>query len=353
MRRLLALVALAPLASGCADPPGDWAEHVGASEVPIINGTIDTQHDAVVALFGQFSGCTGTIIRSSAGQTYVLTAAHCFEQDPMQQVAIGDNYQQAEQVLQVVDWQQHPSYDDNELVYDFAMIRAVGGNGNIPVIPVLSDADDTLAPGTPITHVGYGLLSSPNGNTSRRHYANGTIGELYQIQIVYNQPSSGPCSGDSGGPNLVDLGAGERVAGVISYGDETCGSYGVSGRASSVFGWINQFMGTDPNETTSAATTDASATSSVASTATGAGGATAAAGVGGAGPSTGSSWVAGDAEAEDYDGELLSSGACAVSTTAVSTSAGSSTPNETNWASFGLALIGLLFARRALGKSRV
>lgn len=341
MRRLLALVVLA-LASGCADPPGDWAERVGPSEAPIINGIADTQHDAVVALFGQFSGCTGTIIRSQGGQTYVLTAAHCFEQDAMQQVAIGDNYQQAQQVLQVVDWQQHPSYDDNELVYDFAMIRAVGGNGNIPVIPVLSDGADTLAVGTPITHVGYGLLSSPNGSTTRRHHANGSISELYQIQLVYNQPSSGPCSGDSGGPNLVDLGDGERVAGVISYGDETCGSYGVSGRASAVFGWISDFMGTDPNETTSAATTDASAVSSVAATGTGVGGATGATGVGGAGPSTGSSWVAGDSENEDYDGELLSAGSCSVSTP----------PTTTSW--MGLAwMLGLLCTRRALGKSRV
>ncbi len=311
MRRSLAFCVLAalPLVSGCADAPGDWSERIGSIEEPIINGIPDTTHDAVVALFGQFSGCTGTIIKASGGQAFVLTAAHCFEQDAIQQVVIGDNYQQAEQVLQVVDWEQHPSWNDNQLTYDFAMIRAQGGNGSLPVIPVLSDAEDGLSSGTPVTHVGYGLLSSPNGSTSRRHYAQGSIDQLAQIQFSYNQPTTGPCSGDSGGPNLVDLGAGERVAGVISYGDQNCSQMGVSGRASSVYGWITQFMGESP--TTSAASTTA-ATSSVATTA-GVGGAGAGAGVGGAGPSsTGSGWVAGDADEEDYDGHVLSSCATAL-----------------------------------------
>src|SRR5690606_25517477 len=94
-------------------------------------------------------------------------------------------------------------------------------------------------------------------------------------QFDYTQANQGPCSGDSGGPNLVDLGAGERVAGVTSYGDEACTEYGVSGRASSVYNFITDFTGIVPPSTTTAA-------SSTSAGVGGAGGTGAAVGSGGA-----------------------------------------------------------------------
>lgn len=322
--------------SGCADAPGDWGERVAQTEDPIINGQLDTTHDAVVALFGQQSGCTGTIISAEGTTAYILTAAHCFEQDALQQAVIGDNYQNPEIILSVADWQQHPQWNPNDLAYDFAMIRAVvlSGFPTLPVIPVLQPTEDGISAGTSLVHVGYGITSVPNGGTTRRHFATGYVNQVAQIQFDYQQPNQGPCSGDSGGPNLVDLGSGERVAGVISYGDQTCATFGVSGRASSVYDFISGFMGVTPPSTSAASST--AATSS--STGTGAGGgATTGSGAGGAtASSTGSNYFAGDQDNDDYDGSTIVGSGCSMSAPG----------QDQGLALSALALVGLLFGRR-------
>ena len=58
-------------------------------------------------------------------------------------------------------------------------------------------------------------------------------GNPQPLTFNYNQPNGGPCSGDSGGPQLT-LGT-ERVAGVTSTGDQNCNIMGTSGRISAVY----------------------------------------------------------------------------------------------------------------------
>jgi hypothetical protein len=309
MRRgVFALAAALPFVVACSDDRGPFSERIGEDQAAIINGIPDTTHDAVVALFGSFSGCSGTVIEANASGVYVVTAAHCFEQDTIQQVVVGDNYQAAEDVLDVVDWQQHPQWNPNDLAFDFAVLRASGGFGH-PVLPVLTPAEDTIGVGEPLTHVGYGLLSSPNGSTTSRHYGNNNVSEVAQIQIAYAQPTTGPCSGDSGGASIVDLGGGERLAGVISFGDPDCAQYGVSGRVSSVYDWLVAFIGTAPSSS-AASTTVSSAESSAQSTGVG-GASSSGVGAGGAGASSDIGWVAGDAENKKHKGEVVSSCASA------------------------------------------
>jgi MYXO-CTERM domain-containing protein len=325
MRRLLCLAAVLPFVVACSDERGPVAERIAQQQDAIINGIPDSTHDAVVALFGNFSACSGTVFTTNASGVYVITAAHCFEQDTMSQVVIGDDYQAAEDILNVVAWEQHPQWDSDNLAYDFALIRASGSFSH-PVIPVLTPGEDAIGPGTPLTHVGYGLLSSPNGDTTSRHYGTGNVSEVAQIQFAYNQPTLGPCSGDSGGASLVDLGAGERVAGVISFGDQECTDYGVSGRVSSVYDWIVAFTGGDPGPTT---------TTTTATTTTGpgpgaGGGMPTGPGAGGSG-ADGTNWVAGDLDRDKPKGTIITS--CA------------STPAPTgNLAALGLMAAGLAFA---------
>lgn len=295
---------------GCSEPGGFVPEeHFGVAESWIINGQLDTTHQAVVALFGQQSGCTGTIIHVSGDSAYVLTAAHCFGYGPLEQVAIGNDYYQATAVLDVVDHQVHPQYDSQNVSFDFAILRATPATSSTPFIPALTPGEDTLTPGTQVDHIGYGLTSYPNGSTSKRHHVIGSLSEVAQVQIAYNQPNSGPCSGDSGGPNLVQTPGGERVAGVISFGDQECASFGVSGRTSSVYDtFIAPFMGTEPSTVASTTATTATGTTTVG---VGGAGPTSTAGVGGAGASLpGSGWVSGTEE-EDYDGEVVTSAGCA------------------------------------------
>ncbi|HHH30162.1 MAG TPA: S1 family peptidase [Polyangiaceae bacterium] len=311
---LLLTVAALAACSG-EDEVGYPEDHFGTAESWIINGQVDTVHDAVVALFGSQSGCTGTIIHVDGNNAYIVTAAHCFGPGPILQVAVGDNYQAADAVFNVVDYQIHPQYDPNQLVYDFAMIRAVGAGAGTPVIPAMTPAEDGLGPGSPVVHVGYGLISYPNGATSQRHVANGNLAEVGSIQISYNQPVSGPCSGDSGGPNLADMGAGERVAGVISFGDQQCNQFGVSGRVSAIYdSFIVPFIGYDPSSAAATTATTATTSTGVGGDPTGgAGGAQDGPAVGaGAGNPTGDGWIAGDVTEKDYDDAILVKSGCAL-----------------------------------------
>jgi MYXO-CTERM domain-containing protein len=332
LMRRLALASL--LASGvimvaaCADDGGVYdPDDLGSSEDEIINGQIDTTHDAVVAIFDTDAGagCTGTIISINGSDGYVLTAAHCFEFGGIDVAVVGDDYQAAQQVLNVANWQTHPQWNPNDLTYDFAMMRVSGVAPGTPIIPALTAAEDDMTVGTTVDHVGYGLVSYPNGQTSQRHHILGQLSQLAQLQIAYDQPTSGPCSGDSGGPNLYTTPNGERVAGVISYGDQECQQVGVSGRVSAVYaGFIAPFIG-DPT----------SSSSSTTSSTTGQGGAGVGPGptVGAGGASADDEWVAGTLKNQRFEDSSCAS---------VPGSAGS----RAAWLVLGLCLAGLVRSRR-------
>ena len=285
--------------AGCA-PDDASDERIGSSDWWIINGQVDTSHDAVVAIFAQQSGCTATIVHVDGVNVYVLTAAHCFGFGAIELVVVGDDYNAPEQVLTVTNYQVHPQYNPSDSTYDFAMITANGASGTLPVIPALRPTDDVVAVGTSLDHVGYGLTYYPSGQTSVRHHAIGSVAQLAITQIGYEQPVSGPCSGDSGGPNLVTTPNGERVAGVISYGDEQCAAYGVSGRVTAVYdNFIGPYTG-NPEPTTTTTTTTSTGTT------TGVGGGTGTS----AGAGASDNWVAGDMANREFDGDVRSGNGC-------------------------------------------
>ncbi len=317
-------------------------EQVARSESWIINGQIDTTHDAVVAVFSQNSACTGTVVHVSGSSAYVLTAAHCFGNGALEWVAVGDDYDNATGTnwLEVVDYQVHPQYDSQQLIFDFAIVRATGAGTWTQVIPAMSVSEDSLSQGSQVTHVGYGLTSYPNGSTSQRHYAIGSLSQTTALQLSYNQPVSGPCQGDSGGPNVANTGGGERVAGVISYGDEGCDEMGVSGRVSYVnSSFIQPFIGS-----TSTSSTSSSSSSSSTSSGTGGEGGTGttstSSGIGGTG-SIDSNWVAGDLDEQKYRGEVVMSSCTAAHNT-----------GSSGWAGGLLtAMLGLIgLSRRRVGR---
>jgi hypothetical protein len=330
MRRISSVALGALLVTACAGEPGLEGEDLGQSDERIINGQLDTVHDAVVAIFDTDggSGCTGTIISVNGGNAYVLTAAHCFGNGAIDVAVQGDNYQAAQAIYDVADYQLHPQWNPNDLTFDFAIMRVTGANGGTPVIPALTAAEDDMTVGSTVDHVGYGLTSWPNGQTSQRHHALGQLSQIAQVQIAYDQPFSGPCSGDSGGPNLYTAASGERVAGVISYGDQECAQVGVSGRVSAVYeGFIAPFIG-DPTSSSSVTTTTATTT-------TGAGGGDpsgATVGAGGGDPG-GDGWVAGTLKNQKYE-----ESGCA--------SAPGGGRSRSGWILLGLGLGALVLSRR-------
>ena len=238
MRRTFALTACLLALTACtADGPDTiyvlpiGEGPIGEAELPIINGQMDNDHPAVVAVLGNQGACTGTIIHTdpatSAG--YVLTAAHC--PNPIE-IRQGVNWVNPDFVYSAVTSSNHPNYTGGDL--DFKMVRFTGASQSTPVIPAVG-SNDGLSSGTQIRHVGYGKAGpAPGSDNTQRRQTTGQIANVNAITIDYNQPNSGPCSGDSGGPQLT-IGANEVVVGVTSYGDQNCNSFGVSGRVSAVY----------------------------------------------------------------------------------------------------------------------
>jgi secreted trypsin-like serine protease len=201
----------------------------------IVNGSLDTTHQAVGLVAGASWACTGTLIGSTPPLGFVLTAAHCLEDGPPQYFILGNDYSSPDQVLPVIDWRVHPSFEPSTLFFNVAVLTVSGTGASTPVIPTLTPATDTLSVGTSFTVIGYGLTSFPSGETSLRHRASMSIESLFALEFTANIASAGPCVGDSGGPALVMTTGGERVAGIVSSFDAQCSSISVYGRTSPVY----------------------------------------------------------------------------------------------------------------------
>jgi MYXO-CTERM domain-containing protein len=232
MRRLvLGLSVISCLfAAGCTPEAPRPAEQVRSVPLGIINGSLDTTHTAVVAIFSNQSVCSGTIVAVVGDEGYVLTAAHCVEDAPVQ-VVFTDDYNNAPFDNNVVSYAAHPDYAFPD--YDFAMVKFSGASGATPIIPAMSDVEDNLTGTETVEFVGYGVTED-NFNNSLRMHVSGPLSAVDALHLEYEQSAGGPCSGDSGGPSLSLVNGQERVSGVTSYGDQQCVQYGVSGRVSAV-----------------------------------------------------------------------------------------------------------------------
>ncbi|MDB5220132.1 MAG: hypothetical protein JWO86_8059 [Myxococcaceae bacterium] len=232
-------------------PTAPRADAIERTSSAIINGQLDTTHQAVVAVIlqqGTEGGlCSGTIVKvdpvSHVG--WVLAAAHCVAIQPVY-VLQGNDFSQQTSTLQydILDYKADPRYAGQVgSPYDFAVLRILGVDASTPTIPLVS-ASDGLAVGTAVESVGYGrttLIASgtpTTDNTLRRHVAK-NLSQVSQSAIAYDMSTDGICQGDSGGPVLVTQGGVQKVAGVHSYVQGDCNGTGVSVRVSFDLSFIN------------------------------------------------------------------------------------------------------------------
>jgi hypothetical protein len=245
---LLAVLAVPmfALASGACsstsppEPPGANEDAARSTSSAIINGQLDTTHQAVVAVVlqeGQQGGlCSGTIVKVDPKTHigWVLTAAHCVDIPPVY-VLQGDDFSKTTNLLRydIIDYKADSRWAGQVgSPYDFAVLRIAGVDAATPTIPLVAGADG-LGNGSPVLSVGYGrtsLIAAGAGdqNTVRRRVSK-TLSQVGQM-LAYNMTSSGICQGDSGGPVLVTSGGKEYVVGVHSYVQGDCNGLGVSGR---------------------------------------------------------------------------------------------------------------------------
>jgi hypothetical protein len=222
------------------------AAHISSA---IINGQLDTTHQAVVAVIlqkGTEGGlCSGTIVKvdpvSHIG--WVLAAAHCVNIPPVYVLQGNDFSQSGTLSYDVLDYKADSRYSGQPgSPYDFAVLRIIGVDASTPIIPMVS-ASDGLAVGTNVLSVGYGrtsLIASGTpamDNTIRRRVAK-QLSQVGQL-ISYDMATDGICQGDSGGPVLVSSGGAEKVAGVHSFVQGDCNGTGVSVRVSFDLSFIN------------------------------------------------------------------------------------------------------------------
>ncbi len=224
-------------------------EAVAQAASPIINGNVDTTHQAVVALILQKANqgglCSGTVVKvdTTSHIGWVLTAAHCVEIPPVY-ILQGNDFSAAGIIrYDVIDYAADPGYSGSAgSPSDFAVVRIAGVDASTPVIPMIGSSDG-LATGTPVVSVGYGRTtlnsSGVDDMNSVRRNVSKTLSQVGQAQIAYNMTQSGICQGDSGGPVLVSSGGAEKVVGVHSYVQGDCNDPGVSGRVSFGLSWIN------------------------------------------------------------------------------------------------------------------
>ncbi len=200
-----------------------------ATTEEIVGGSTYTGLPAVgLITYDGYAHCTGTVI----APRLVVTAAHCVERYEAAKLrfVIGDGLGEAKSTINVTAAIPHPQFDRFLVMNDIGMLRL---DRDAPVTPlgVLRSMDSTFR-GRELFFVGFGADDGKEltgGGKKRAVWIK--ISEVSDLTFRYDDPARNTCNGDSGGPALVvDPKGGYLVAGVTSFGDTWCASYGVDTR---------------------------------------------------------------------------------------------------------------------------
>lgn len=223
----------------CLAACADLAPEAGEHAEPIINGVIDTENPAAIA-FGQgsfpFASCSGTIVKVEGNQGWALTAAHCADNIQGALVLMG-HLNQAPRQFPIIEVVANPDYDEVIHTYwnDYAIVRFAGADDTVPVVPIATPAEESLAAGDIVTLVGYGQIEG-GGTSMERRSITRPIQDLDPDTFTYDQTTGGICFGDSGGPAFADLPVGRRVVGVTTVvSDQDCAYWGGSARVKAYY----------------------------------------------------------------------------------------------------------------------
>jgi hypothetical protein len=239
--RLAAALVVATSLSACLARRSD-------SDVKIIGGVPSTEHPAVgiLAKNGDMF-CTATLISPRRA----VTAAHCVApHDPAKdrfRFHLGPTFESSRS-LEVTKVVPHPRYDEDESNYDIAYVE-LGEDAPEAPMDVVRSIDASLV-GRELLLVGYGRdvapEHGPGGGSGIKRRATTKVVALNDTKIRAQREGVSSCNGDSGGPAFLSGPSGDwRIAGVVSCGDATCGSYGTYTRVDRFLAFLGQSDGPD------------------------------------------------------------------------------------------------------------
>lgn len=187
-----------------------------ASSLKVIDGQETDAHPAIVRLLlkdkkGEELGtCTGEYVSAAT----VLTAAHCFDDEALAELKIG------EQTFPMEAFKLHPQYvpfAEDSVKYDLALVRFKDYHSTA----VLEFAPQRPGVGSKVTIVGFGkneFTTRKGAGIGVKRMGQATIAAVEEgyLRIIKSKGSSDSASapGDSGGAMLVE----DRLLGVTSLG---------------------------------------------------------------------------------------------------------------------------------------
>ncbi len=240
---LLGTLALAAVA-GCGVATGiDWdAAELSQHDSPIVGGTPTQEFDSVVLLEAGANRCTGTLIAPDV----VLTAAHCVDDHPGEvRVLWCDDCANGwcDDMQTTADVHPYPHFNPDTMYGDLAVVVLPRPAPTRP-IPIYRDEPRPGWRGVDSpTFVGFGTTQAVASDGGVKRQVQIPVDEWDSAFLYYEDSQRQTCFGDSGGPALVEHDGAWAVAGVNSYGDDHCASFGVSVRVDAFQDWLDAFTG--------------------------------------------------------------------------------------------------------------